>query len=269
MTAGTEVELYKPGGFLALNHDTSQVVEAITAIGTEASKWHLTQARVPGPGSKRWKVTYGSGKEADPEVLTGVIVSLQPARSYWAKPFEGGGDSPDCASYDGGQTGVAHTEKGPGMECAKCPMNQWDSGPNGTGKACRETKEILLLPTDNLLPILVSVPPASLGPLSGFLLEQAGMNRTFNSFVVELSIDKRNTRNRSDVPYIAAEFKGLLDPAERDLTRAYAGELQAIFARNAMNPNGTDPDPAPAPAAETDEQRVERLAAKYGNDLPE
>lgn len=274
----TEIALYQPGSILALNHDTSQVVEAITmnTAGAELSKFDaLSQARVPGPGGKRWKVRHADGTEEDPQTLTGVIVSVERARSYWKQPFVSGGDPPDCASYDGGFTGVGD----PGGECSACPMNQWGSGPEGVGKACTETRQLLLLPTDSILPVLVSVPPASLRIVNGFMTRQAGqpgpdgkLGRPFYTFAVELGIGTTSTKQRKDVPCVQPRFLGMLDPAEADLARAYSEALKTIFARNAMNPNGTDPDPGPvaagAPAPETDEQRAERLAEKYGTTIP-
>jgi hypothetical protein len=273
----TEVELYKPGGFVALNHDTSQVVEAITmnTAGAEMSKFDtLSQARVPGPGGMRWKLRHADGTEEDPQTLTGVIVSVERARSYWEKPYVSGGDPPDCASYDGGFTGVGN----PGGDCATCPLNQWASGLEGNGKACTETRQLLLLPTDSILPVLVSVPPASLKTVNGFMASQAGkvradggLGRPFYTFAVELGIGTTSTKQRKDVPCVMPRFIGMLDPAEADLARSYSEALKAIFARNAMNPNGTDPDPGPVAgtaAPESDEQRAERLADEYGDEMP-
>jgi hypothetical protein len=279
MSAGAEVELYQPGQLLALNHDTSQVVEAITmnTAGAELSKFDaLSQARVPGPGGKRWKVRHADGTEEDPQTLTGVIVSVERARSYWKKPFMSGGEMPDCASYDGGFTGVANTPDGPCMKCENCPMNKFQPRADGTGnvKPCKETRQVLLLPADSLLPILVSVPPASLRIFNGFMVRNANLDRgdgnlfsPYYTFAVELSIGTTSTEQYKDVPCVKPTFLGLLEPKEAELARSYSEALKAIFARNAMNPNGTDPDPGNG-AAETDEQRAERLAAQYGDTIP-
>lgn len=77
------------------------------------------------------------------------IIAAQPERTFYAKKFDPNNTNiPACYSYDmekphADASAPAHTD------CASCPNNQWGSGNEGRGKACREALRVALVPYSN------------------------------------------------------------------------------------------------------------------------
>jgi len=61
---------------------------------------------------------------------------------------------PDCFAISATATGMAPSSASPQAQhstCEGCPKNEWGSAPNGgKGKACRETRRLLLIPADSI-----------------------------------------------------------------------------------------------------------------------
>lgn len=238
--ATTDLAVIKPGGFAALNQDPSELLEAFRVnLGDDKlSKFDLDKATVPGPGGKRWRVTRADGSTEDPETLTGVIVGIANTRTYYKTEYTGGGEAPDCSSYDGGRTGIGD----PGGTCHDCPMNTYseDSGP-----ACAEGKHLLLLPDNAVLPMLVTVPPVSLRFVKGYMAGLANYQIKYWGVVTELTIGTTNTQRRKDVVCIMAKRVGPLDPAEAQRAGEYRDAIDQLIV--APTPPAT-PTSATAPA---------------------
>lgn len=97
------------------------------------------------------------------ESFSGVIIDRHRANAFWKKGMDqgGGGQFPDCVSYDG-ITGQGD----PGGVCENCPHNQFGSD-GGRGKKCKNTdRSYVLLDTDDNLPSMLMVPPTSLKVVS-------------------------------------------------------------------------------------------------------
>ena len=96
--------------------------------------------------------------------IRGVILKSQINRGYW-KP---GNPKPVCTSADG-LKGI--DASGVERQCATCPKNRFGTATRlnesgqvvpGRGKACKEMRRLLVLPTGYELPIILTVPPTSL-----------------------------------------------------------------------------------------------------------
>lgn len=223
--ATTELAMIAPGGFAALNQDPAELLEAFTVNlgGDKLSKFDLDKATVPGPGGKRWRVTRADGSTEDPETLTGVIVGIANTRTYYKTEYTGGGEAPDCSSYDGGKTGIGD----PGGTCHDCPMNVFGAS---EGPSCAEGKHLLLLPDNAVLPMLITVPPVSLKFVKGYMTGLANHQIKYWSVVTELAISITNTQRRKDVVCIKARRVGPLDPAEVQRASEYRDAIDQLIA---------------------------------------
>lgn len=97
------------------------------------------------------------------KTLTGVIMFHHKARGYWETE---GQQLPTCSSMDGR---MGTDENGEAAICAGCPFNQWGSGKDGRGKACKEMRWIYFLQEDEIIPSRISLPPTSLGSFDAFV----------------------------------------------------------------------------------------------------
>lgn len=102
------------------------------------------------------------------------------ADAYSADDSDG---PPDCWSFDAVMP-APDVARPVSSHCQTCPNNVFGTGPNGVGKACRDYKGLALLPVvgDQLLnvagfeaPVLLTVPPASLGEFSMYLSQLKNM----------------------------------------------------------------------------------------------
>ena len=129
----------------------------------------LVHIKFPTGGETSWIVTKGGNKTLVNE-LTGILVLQNPQRVFWTDP-EPKNNAPECMSMDGKKPipgglyapGGARADDNPTGTCRNCPMAQWGSDLKGrAGQACKERKLLFLLTEGAMLPVVVTVPPASL-----------------------------------------------------------------------------------------------------------
>jgi hypothetical protein len=135
--------------------------------GERIDEFALDRIRVPAGGGTRWTVPTLEGEQEVPE-LEGVVIGWRPGRAYWKESLEesGGGSPPDCSSDDG-----VFGQGDPGGDCEACPMSQWGSSPKGTNaQACKAFRLLFLMRPQDLLPVVVVVPPSSLRGVQNYLL---------------------------------------------------------------------------------------------------
>lgn len=73
-------------------------------------------------------------------ILCGVPVTGN-AKAFFPDGFSGNSSKPDCYSFDGKTPAVSDPVS---ESCQNCPNNVWGSGANRKGKACRDSKTLLL-----------------------------------------------------------------------------------------------------------------------------
>ena len=96
------------------------------------------------------------------ERLEGVIVYKHRVRGRWPSDEQRKTDNdkrPLCSSIDG-DTG--RDRDGNVCNCLNCPHNQWDTGKDGVGKACKEERWVYLVERGGSHPAKVRVTPGSL-----------------------------------------------------------------------------------------------------------
>lgn len=183
----------------------------------------LERVKVPAGGGRSWEVPTLDGIESS-TVLKGVIVDRATRRAYWPDAYDGSNDPPECFSNDG-----ISGEGSPGGACSACPLNAFGSAENGIGKACKETRQMFLLPPDSLIPLVVTIPPASLANAKAYFLRLLRAQVSPLSVVTELTLEQ--DKNKGGITYSKVSFKAgaRLDPAATERMRSYATLLQPAF----------------------------------------
>lgn len=177
------------------------------------------------------------------------------AKVFYAKKYSEGdsdGARPTCYSYDGAQPSENAMEP-QAKKCAVCPHNQWgakvsDDG-EAKGKACSDHARIAVSAPDNLDPMLLRVPPASLKNLREALKVIAARKLPYNAVVMKIAFDRE-----APSPKLTFKPVGLVDDAGyTQVKELYDGEtVRAITGLDDFG-HGDTPSKPEAPRAEADE----------------
>lgn len=133
------------------------------------------------------------------------------AKTFYAKKYEEGESDntrPTCYSQDGVEPSSNAAEP-QAKKCALCPQNQWGSKVSDAGKEgknCQDNARIAVSAPDNLDPMLLRVPPASLKPLREMLKVIAARKVPYNAVVVKVGFDRE-----SPSPKLTFKPVGLMD----------------------------------------------------------
>lgn len=155
------------------------------------------------------------------KTLEGVIVYNHPANAYWPEGSEYDDNTPPlCQSVDGK---LGHGD--PGGLCADCMNNRFGTGPKGSGKACKNMRNLYLLRSGDYMPIMLALPPTSLRPYNDFV-NQAFLLRRRGVCSAVVQIGLRRENNGQD--YSVATFKKISDFEGEELAkvRAYADQFR-------------------------------------------
>jgi hypothetical protein len=197
---------------------------------------NLDRVTVPAGGGTVWQVP-GIDKLRNEETIDGIIVQIQPARAYWSNP-DNTGTPPDCASLDMvygiGMYGRGSAVNPEGL-CATCPQDEWGSGREGRGKACRERREVYVLRAEDMLPIVVQVPITSLRALEKYAVALAagkadrGRSHRLHSVVTRLALEQATGAGKQKYSVIVPSFVQALTPEQARRMAAYAAGLRSAF----------------------------------------
>lgn len=213
--------------YALLRMDGNKAVSIIKdALGGDTlSIRDLDRIKVPSGGGTVWEVPSLDGDRAEKE-LNGVIIHKAPRRVYWDKPYgaedDDGDGKPACQSQDG-EYGVGT----PGGACSACPLNEWETAENGKGKACRETRQLFILTEGELLPISVTVPPASLGAFREYTLRLLKSQLSTSDVVTKLTLSKETAKDNDKIKFSKILFarSANLDPDAIARIKAYEQAL--------------------------------------------
>ena len=174
------------------------VAEELDGLGTLP----FERAKIPSGGGLAFELP---GETEDEPVmstdLTGVLIHHHPVNAYWKEEYAGGNVQPDCSSHDGKQ-GVER-ETGEIHDCSKCPHNQFGSGKNGSGKACKNIHRCYILQENN--PVLKKEKSAD-----GITYSRAAF-----AFVSKLT-DEQRAETKAMVEMIKAQADNIPDIDEAD-----------------------------------------------------
>jgi hypothetical protein len=227
----TALAVVEATGYPVLRDDAGDAILAMRENlgGTEISPFDLDVVSVPAGGGTSWLVPGLAGEE-DAKAIEGILVHHQPVRSFWRTAFDesGGGTPPDCSSRDG-RVGLGD----PGGECARCPMNAWGSGGKGNGraKACQERHLLFVIRQGEFMPLLVNVPPSSLGAVKKLLLRLASKGVPYWSVILALGLSR--DKNADGIAYskVSPTLVGTLPPADLQWLARYRDAIVPSLAR--------------------------------------
>lgn len=148
----------------------------------------MQRVKIPGGGNLQFEIRSDDPDNPDYErKLVGVILYHHLANAYWPEGSEYDDNVPPfCQSFDGKQ---GYGE--PGGVCAACAFNQFGSTANGSGKACKNMRQVYLLRSGEYLPLQLSLPPTSLRPFNDFMnLAFVARRRPSYSAIVEIGLKR-------------------------------------------------------------------------------
>ena len=156
----------------------------------------MQRVKIPGGGNLQFEIRGDDPDNPDYErKLVGVILYHHLANAYWPEGSEYDDNVPPfCQSFDGKQ---GYGE--PGGVCAACAFNQFGSTANGSGKACKNMRQIYLLRSGEYLPLQLSLPPTSLRPFNDFMnLAFVARRRPSYSAIVEIGLKRAESGGYTD-----------------------------------------------------------------------
>ena len=172
----------------------------------------MQRVKIPGGGNLQFEIRSDDPDNPDYErKLVGVILYHHLANAYWPEGSEYDDNVPPfCQSFDGKQ---GYGE--PGGVCAACALNQFGSTANGSGKACKNMRQIYLLRSGEYLPLQLSLPPTSLRPFNDFMnLAFVARRRPSYSAIVEIGLKRAESGGYT---YSVATFRKVRDLDGEDL----------------------------------------------------
>lgn len=195
------------------------------------SIFNLERAKLPSGTSKgEWTVAGPEGDYYTPK-LPGMILDVREWRTWYRETFEesGGGTPPDCSSEDaitghGDRDGDGNL--GP-HDCLTCPKAQWGSARKGSGQDCAERRAIFLLRDDNIFPMLVVLPPTSIGPVDKFTQALAG--KLADPAHYEVSLGMEQDKNAEGIKFhkLMVKITRKLDAAGIERVKAWQSVIFA------------------------------------------
>jgi hypothetical protein len=166
---------------------------------------NLPKIKIPSAELDEFIYTVG-GTKVMSKTLEGIMVHYVPQRAFWTNP-DPSGVAPECSSSDNKTPdfgGLYHPNGERGAEnptgrCADCPMAQKGTDLKG-GKmaACKETRQVFFMLKNKLLPVVVQVPPSSIGVLKDFLVGMAQDGTGWWAVELTLGLEKAsNAKNNA------------------------------------------------------------------------
>lgn len=193
----------------------------------EGLNFEFTYVKVPSGGGTAFEIPTPDGDDTDVvKEIEGVIVHHHPVNAYWAEEYSGGNEPPDCSSMDG-RVGTGE----PGGYCRTCPMNEWGSGSDGTGKACQNRRWVFVLQQGEMFPVLFSLPPTSLSNFGNFI-SRAVLQKGMRSYqvVVKAKLKKAQSSGQIDYSQVTWSVVGMLDEKTSTEMKKYSEEVKALAA---------------------------------------
>ena len=217
----------------ALNSDFSSEDLADDMEGLQLT---MQRVKIPGGGNLQFEIRSDDPDNPDYErKLVGVILYHHLANAYWPEGSEYDDNVPPfCQSFDGKQ---GYGE--PGGVCAACAFNQFGSTANGSGKACKNMRQVYLLRSGEYLPLQLSLPPTSLRPFNDFMnLAFVARRRPSYSAIVESGLKRAESGGYT---YSVATFRKVRDLEGEGLAavKSYAAnfkeQVKSLLAQRVEN----------------------------------
>lgn len=254
----------------ALNKDVARAA-AFPVMSIKGGRFAVTKDGV------RTVMTRDNGDGPEPVGSIGVVVlrANMHTKSFYLKKFKDGesdNQRPDCYSFDG-QTPSPNSPNPQSKSCANCPHNEWgtrvseDGNTGGAGRACGDYARLAISAPDNIEPILLRVPPASLKNAREAFKFIAARKLPYNVAVIKLKFDPD-----SPSPKLIFTPAGMVDQGTYSKIKdAYDSEVVRAIAGiddNGLPPATPHSDDAPGQEEAPARQPVTPDKAKASNPAP-
>lgn len=224
---GTDlVPLGDDSPFALLRMDATEATDLVRdALGGEAlSIGDLDRVKVPSGGGTSWEVPTLAGDIAQKEI-EGVIINIASRRAYWPYPMEDRPDDDDgrpaCQSNDG-TIGIGD----PGGDCNLCPFNEFGSDiKGGPGKACKETRQLFVLTKNDILPLVITIPPGSLANVKAYRLRLLRAQLSTSDVVSKIGLEKLKNQGGIVFSRVTLAAGEALSPDARQRVREYTAAM--------------------------------------------
>ena len=196
----------------------------------------MQRVKIPGGGNLQFEIRSDDPDNPDYErKLVGVILYHHLANAYWPEGSEYDDNVPPfCQSFDGKQ---GYGE--PGGVCTTCAFNLFGSTASGSGKACKNMRQVYLLRSGEYLPLQLSLPPTSLRPFNDFMnLAFVARRRPSYSAIVEIGLKRAESGGYT---YSVATFRKVRDLEGEGLAavKSYAAnfkeQVKSLLAQRVEN----------------------------------
>lgn len=183
--------------------------------------------KFPTGGGQFWEVTRLDGETDMVKSIQGIILMHRTERSYWQREYSGEGAPPDCRSRD-----LITGNGTPGGLCATCPFSQWDSAPKGGGQACKVHGTLFVLQPEEMLPIIIPVPVASVTPFKKFMLNLASKGIKYSHVIFSLELEPMT--NKGGIKFARLKPRAvtiLPDAAKKQIDeyiKAFRSQMEAV-----------------------------------------
>lgn len=205
------------------------LIEANIAGGISA--FDLTRIKVPAGGGITWMVPSLDGPEESARSIDGVIVAWSDQRAYWREAFSGAGAPPDCASRDS-KVGVGD----PGGVCHKCAFAQFNSAPPkpgktepGRGQACKQMRLLFVIRPNDMLPIVIAVPPTSIKGMRDYFIKLAGAGIPYYQAITRLRLAQDKNADGIQYSLVEPRMAAALSDDEAARIKMFSDSLQSVF----------------------------------------
>lgn len=216
------IEAGEDSSYALLRMEPDEVRDLLReALGGESLAFKdLDRIKFPSGGGTTFEVPTLDGEIAAKE-LRGVIIHRATRRAYWPFPLEERPDDddgrPHCASVDGWE-GVGS----PGGDCTACPFNEFGTDvKGGPGKACKETRQLFMLTENDLLPLVITIPPGSLANVKDYFMRLLRAQLKPSDVVTTITLTKE--KNAAGIGFARATLKAgeRVSPEARERIKAY------------------------------------------------
>lgn len=199
----------------------------------EGLELSFDRVKIPSGGGLAFEIPIDDDEVDTVKEIVGVIVDHHRVNAYWPSVFSGQGGPPACSSMDG-KIGSAPPDSevswaGREQSCATCPLNQWGSDENGSGKACKNMVRLYILREGDVFPLMLTLPPTSIKNWSNYLAKRV-LARGLRPHQVVTRIGLKKEQSRSGITYSQATFKlgGVLSTELQAQMYAYSQSIKRV-----------------------------------------
>lgn len=231
--------------YLALRPD-SEIREALTAnlqTGETITPADLVRIPTPAGGGLTWQWIDGGNNEQTAKAIEGILVYFGVRGTLWPTIEATADTKPVLVSYD---LEVAHRVSDDigdldedALEACRIgdrlynwkalPWNQWDTGKDGVGKRCKESRILAVLRKEDAWPVLITAGPGSVDAVSKFV-----KRLTCAFYRAEVSVGLVATKSKTGKVYsqVVPRFVRAISPEEGAIVRKLYTDPLSRMARD-------------------------------------